>query len=167
MFIIPFLFCFKSQLFVVVVVKVVFIYSVLMALLTLLLSPLRRSLSLLRFPCSSCQNCSASFLGVFRGQRYWVWQRMRCAFTCCDCSSASCWSLCSCFSLTCHRLWSKTLSVMEEAQQGRQWEGRPALLISLQLRWATGLCQCRLLQTLPSHRQGVSGFSHSFTVLHG
>lgn len=102
------------------------------------------------------------FLGGPReGHRYWVWQRTRCAFTCCDCSIAtrSCLSLCS--SLFCHRLWSKTLSVMEEAQQERQWEGRPASLTSPQPLWATGPCQCRPLQTQPSHRRGVSHFSLS------
>lgn len=57
------------------------------------------------------------------------------------------------------RLWSKTLSAMEEAQQERRWEGRPALLTSLRLRWATAPCPCRPPQTPRSRKQGVSLWS--------
>lgn len=67
-------------------------------------------------------------------------------------------------SLICHRLWSKTLSVMEEAQQEKRWEGRRALPTSPQPRWATGLCLCRPPRTPHSHRQGVSQFSHLIWV---
>ena len=69
-----------------------------------------------------------------------------------------------CFSLICRRLWSKTLSVMEEAQQERRWEGRRASLTSPQPRWAMGPCLCRPPRTQHSHRQGVSHFSHLIWV---
>lgn len=144
-------------------VKFVFICSILITLLTLLLSLLTRSQLLLFSPFSPAVTWHCVLLGGLEGIAvlsltetevcvYLLWL-LHCYL----------FKLCS-VPLTCHRLWSKTLSVMEEAQQERRWEGRRASLTSLQPRWATGPCLCRPPRILHSHRQGVSQFSCLFWV---
>lgn len=135
----------------------VFISSIVMAWLTSLLSLLTRSLLLLLPP----------FIPAVRRHRISLWGlegRPVLSLTETEVCVHLLWLLrCYLFTFSSvrirHRLWSKTLSVMEEAQQERQWEARRASLTSPQLRWATGLCLCRPPRIPHSHRQGVSQLS--------
>ena len=141
----------------------IFISTIVMAWLTSLLPLLTRSLLLLSPP----------FIPAVRQRRVSLWGlegRPVSSLTETEVCLHLLWLLrCYLFTLFSvpsihHRLWSKTLSVMEEAQQERQWEARRASLTSPQPRWATGLCLCRPPRIPHSHRQGVSQLSRLIWV---